>query len=384
MIYYYSHKLIQAFQQPQIGIPACLTIGIILLIYLNVYKANNSIKVTSITLFWTYLLLYAGFYIGGLVIIRYLQLGSHLDLKKLITALSTAKDAATATPFSTLVNSLVCTIMILVWFLIMWKIRKRLEHKICSLYLYYKYYGTYMPRPSNTFIWCESVAKSLWKFDIFSVLTYLCRKVNKKIDEPMADLYRITYTVHITLLLILVIGFIVEISLNNWSIHYITYYLFVYIILMTYIRISYGISLRDCATDNLLVRRAYSFPEVVYINLTEWEEMFLEAYIKYPRYIPEAELKNFLIHVGYGYVHAIEANRQFILNDNTINPTIDGSIVYHNAYLDKVFEPSDLMQIDGKYFVDDEDNLQAMEYLKKLKAQCPVEKVFKQGANDKI
>jgi hypothetical protein len=124
-----------------------------------------------------------------------------------------------------------------------------------------------------------------------------------------------------------------------------------------------------CQYSEILFDRAYAFPSIVYVNLSEEDEKLLAAYLKDPLGIslmtdmfnaPQLYVSDYLI--AYFYLE--------YYNKFSLSVLLEGNnqiIVYHNDKIEKHFEAKNLLEIDGKYFVEDSDNPEAMEYYKKLK-----------------
>jgi hypothetical protein len=171
-------------------------------------------------------------------------------------------------------------------------------------------------------------------------------------------------------LFLLVLFFILECSLNNFILHYIFYYLPIYMLFTIWIQISSF--LEDILFNpysSIIMKRTYGFPTIVYVNFGVEEEKILQMYLENPRHM-NCNHDLYYIPGIYGIIFPyLEYFHEFKL--------IPGKEMYENINRERCFEAKNLLEIDGKYFVEDPDNPEAMEYYKKLKDEKEKKKIFK-------
>ena len=382
----YSLILLNALGDPRFSIPLALIVGIALLTYLLFKKQDHSIKINNIPLHFVYLLIYVGFYVGLIFLIRYLQLGNNIDVKNLFNnTIGSVEKLSTMTPFYQFLTGLTITTLILIWLLVIWKIRKILEHKIWCLHLYYTYILGVWPEPMESIaywtpklhLWYSTLKTQTLTWKILAV----CRKYKISMGEaePLLFALRTQHKIYLFLLVSICIVCLSELILCNWVLHYTIYYFFPYVIAMTYVRVSRCINNSTRDIESILMEMAYRFPFTVYVNLTEKEYELLLNYIKSPYYISVADTIKIPNIDGFSESHPLKYLRRFDFNNNAALPTVNNKQLYANWNINDCFGAIELWQIDGKYFVEDENNPLATEYYKKLKEKHQAVQIFKPG-----
>jgi len=339
-----------------------LILTLLLLLYLLLKPLHLQIKITNFFINWLALFLYIVIYIGFFFYLRFRVIGSTINLTETLSKLSSLLTNINNYSFyiQTLVY-LIILIIIVLWFLIIIKFRHYLSNKIWQLYFYY---GAYLDETTRStphwplFLKCIWYFKKyrLWKLQLKIGLAFqnFIIKITKNKNHWLTASQNIVM-LHLLIKLfptiILLFIFAGEIIINNFSLFYIFYYLPFYIIIMLWIRISdtletYGFL---TAEGQILYKMNYRFPDIVYINLSSFDRVYLYSYLHNQRIFKEMDKFYEFVNVGISPKHPIEALckfEKFILKE--------GKTIYINLYRDLMCEENALKK-DGEFWIVDEE-----------------------------
>lgn len=159
-----------------------------------------------------------------------------------------------------------------------------------------------------------------------------------------------------------------ECFLNNFQIFYFFYYIFLFIIINHYIRVSDVVQATSYAPSyaTFLIERYYAYPNIVYVNLPEAAEVWFELFAENSTLVQVQAGPFFHVSVnGTNHINDLYRFELFLGMESQINEC--HTIHYHNPTIRKYFEPKDVKYIANNYFVEDPDNPLASEYYEKLK-----------------
>ena len=336
----------------------CLTL--LLLLYLLLKPLHLQVKITNFALNWFALFLYIVIYIGFFFYLRFRVIGSTINLTETLSKISLLLTNINNYSFYIKILVYLTTLIIIaLWFLIIIKFRHYLSNKIWQLYFYYGAYLTEMKITNSIthwplflrIIWYFNKYR-LWKLQIKTSLAFknLIIKITKNKNHWVTE-EKPTLILHLLVKLfptiILLLIFAAEIIINNFSLFYIFYYLPFYIIIMLWIRVSDTLETYryDTYEGQILYEMNYRFPDIVYINLSSFDRVYLYSYLYNQRIFKERDTFYEFVNVGISPKHPIDALCQFekfILKE--------GKTIYINLYRELMFEENALKK-DGEFFL---------------------------------
>lgn len=341
-----------------------LLLTIILLYFLIKFPRNYDIKIT----FFTYIgaISYFGFYILFFLFLRLIYIHTPLDLKNIpifIDKFFKIYNKSLETQIFFTFFSIVC---IMLWIYIFIKINKRLSYHVWQIYLYNE--QKYLLQKiviRKSLLYTYPIEKFL-KFSIYGLSSFLIdvfQKGIKYLNWPNGFNYLqnlpyifIVRIIKIFVFLILIIIFIYDCYINNYILIYTKYFLLFYMIFHLWCKLSTFAQFNNIGINMLLFRRAYCFPKMVFINLTEKEEESLLMYCKGIRF-KDGERVCLLRDVAIKKLYyAQDPNQYFYYDEEGNNKPMTYLCFYENDWIHEGFPDTALIEKKGKYFVKIEEN----------------------------
>ena len=356
-------------------LPFCALISLfVLLIVVIKFSLKPTPVIENFMVAWISLLIYISIYIIFFFWLRFYRLGYSLNLKILFdefSAVFISNDLLI--PIIRLIYLALLVVVIGLWIVLIIKLRLILGDQIWRLYIYYNYmssiknsdlvfyqeqgslvrlfiykYFSYFNEFFFTFLRYEFVSIS-----INNVLNSLFLKYtgHHLTSSPQIYVYLIRYMPTILFVIILLI----EVYFNKFILYYTFYYLLVYLFLVLYLQISETINwYHNHPLSKVLVERAYLYPEIIYINLTDFEDGILIGFMLKAnefRELPKDTRKG----------NSFELKRYELVEVKTLFPEIDQSIVsgylYYNQSTGCFFGPDILRREDIDHFIVNENEI---------------------------
>lgn len=361
-------------------LPLTLVFSILILIAIVRTPIQPQIKINNFLLSYISLALYVVIYIFFFLTLRIYSIGRTVDLKLMFQNLTTVFiDISKLGLYSRIIIYLVIIILLLIWVIIFIKIRKTLTAEIWKLYMYYMWIPkdgppgpliASSPYKKINYILNRKIVDNRLSFYVLGLHWKVWRLIYKIRGKPDDFIEVIITTKRSILILFPILLFylilILEAYFNNFKIFYLQYYLPIFLVLILYIQIIENLSWYLGMEGAIIVERAYLHPKIIYVNIPEEGEIFLDAYISknpkiYNIYNPFFNLTNALGHqfvfknrfirvpIDYNPIpHIIPDYKPFI--PEYPNTTTH---VFWNEHTLKVFEEKDIKEVNGKYFVED-------------------------------
>lgn len=356
----------------------------------NIYQL---IKVNNFFISWGITILYICFYVWFVLVLRILQLGAPVDLKKYFNLLfGKIELIAQYSLYNKLIVILFLIIFLLLWVLIFLKLQKYMVNHIWKLSFYYA-------NIERTFPW-SARPKGFWFWSFMRTISYseFCFRCFYYLFPSFKWLkgdhyYLMHFLFSLLPSLFLIIVFILELLLNNFVIYYIFYYLLIYMLIMIWVRGTRGVW--DYSSDfgaytKTIIEIVYGAPKILYVNILEAEENSLKEFLKnpirkgywydYPEFKehPLFRCDIFLQFANEDQFLPIDVNRRFenkyvkkkedptgMYRDENEIERIGEEFVYENKLTSKYFHPVELVKIGDYLFVDDPQDLEAMQEMQK-------------------
>lgn len=228
---------------------------------------------------------------------------------------------------------------------------KFLAHKIWMLYFYYR----------CIFLVHETNNRSK-KFDavcqIFTSKWSLLSLVNRLAATRKRNSHQLIALIQKGLFISCIIMMIITIVLDFINVLFI--FLIFYYVIYTFVRTSEAVTnYYPYLWGETLIRKTYGFPKIVYVNMSAHEELLLLGYIQNPKIITALYTE----HIRPAEDHSLMTRTQF-KREFTLIPWEKGEMVYANYYQQKLFKLAELKYVQNRYFVHDNEDLEAQEYYK--------------------
>ena|ERR1700753_3677539 len=371
---------------------AILTALILALIL--IYPYSYPVKIKNFFLAWFCSFAYLILYIILLLGLRFINIAK-LDVGLLWGRISTEFVSMYGTNSAkiNLILTLSLIIIILTWLILVIKIRSILAHQVWKLYYYYRcahlvnkrYYQTGMDVRTtkyNNFIeWCDIFERrlSVYAFGEYMVWGAFFSKFFRNLFNNNVSINNFVKYLKLSLFLSVPLVFLLDCVLNKGVIFFTFLYLIIFMVLRTWIQVSDVIhNYRATCLDHVLIKRAYGYPDFLYANLTKAEEKIIQLYVTNHEILEKFGLDINFEYDEYGLpYHFIHFRREFILfNEEGIKIEdfpLNGQYAaewgpfYWNEKLGIGFKLNELEEINGKYFVHDANNTEAMAYYDELK-----------------
>lgn len=348
---------------PRLWLPLILLIFIVFLVLILKISIKPIVKIENYTLTYFCGGFYILFYFLFFFILRILQLGKTFDLKNFVKKFfGFFINFQESSFFIQFIYIGGVIILILLWLIIFFKIRKILRFQLWKLYFFKANIERLTVCSTETVAKFHKTRDKYKRFSFFTLGKKVTRYLNKILFYVNKKEFNIVNTTGPTQilrffpLLILFFIFILECYNYNFVLHYTLYYLPIYMVFNIWYLISLVLDKEVFTIDQILIERAYGEPKILYVNLTELEEKLLETYIQ--------EYYNFdkLFDIGvyescstdYDIVHPICYHRRFVLTSNSEISKDTMIYLNKNKIIWKYFEPCEITKKNGKNFVKDD------------------------------
>lgn len=244
-----------------------------------------------------------------LVVLRGLQIGKEINLKLELNKCIQILNEYFESPILRCLAILNIILIIIIYLKIL-KLLRWNFWKVCFYLIIFDFANNHK-RFANAYA-CFKADYSYVRF--CDKLTIYCNKILlKHLNKTLGRNFFI-FGIRIILFLILLIIFVRECYLFNYTLKKTYYYLFIYIILQQWILFSLDIKTQSIIANMILFEQYYGFPNVIYINLNEKEKLVLETYSTNYKY--DFELIN-KIHKENRYVQIITLNSTYYQNEDS-------------------------------------------------------------------
>ena len=368
----FLYPLLNAINRLNLWLFLFLLITIILLIFILKFPINKQVKLEYLFLNFIALIIYLFLYIGLFMFLRLRLLGKELDLKLAATNIINIFIEVNALSYSSQVIAyLFMFILILLWLFFVFKFRLFLNYKIWQLFMFYYWRH---PKILRYGPWMRMYADDQ-ENPLESWLEHICRKINGKyslhafarktdvfitIKTPLNFLFKsVKLVIRLIPLFVLLIMFVYECWVSNFVIYYTLFYLPVYMMVSLWMQVTealYWWTDEVGAVGRLLAERAYHYPAVVYVNITEFDKVFIGEVLKNNRRVVEQVMDDWF-HCRGDWDNDPTREGFISLPDKIIGwsrferRVVKGIVIYYNHFRDQYFEENDPVEKDGYFFV---------------------------------
>ena len=379
-------------------VPLSLTIIFSILLLINTQKLQPHIRIRNFYLVWAWVLLYVLIYILGLVVLRFTQLASERNLRELYYNYKNLfyEHFIVAGLYYKIINLLFVLIILLLWLILIVRAQRFLRHRVWQLYIYYVYKRfiptkliqidgetavnlamTYIPSELNMGIAEKWVVKYYRYYSLDALWGNLLDWIDSKCSKRF-DIYVVTSSMalkkylflRVILFAITPICVAIECWQFNWCVQYIYYYLFFFVFAINYLLIDETIREIYFAVEfvEIILEKNYGYPYVMYVNLTKSEEDLLDFFAACPTKLQKIipDLKALQIDVDGGIIPGFATTNFIRFTRSFWREETPKGVIYHNLFTGRSFWEKDLYILGDRYFVEDSNEPEALEYYHKL------------------